>query len=45
MAASIMMAPVGSMPKVRGSRIDRPAAGPKPGMMPMIMPIIAPAIR
>ena len=36
---------LGRMPKVTGSRIARPAEGPKPGITPTIMPTIAPARR
>jgi hypothetical protein len=45
MAASIMIAPIGSMPNVTGSRIASPAEGPKPGITPTIMPTIAPMSR
>ena len=33
-----MMADVGDMPKVRGSRIAMPLAPPRPGKTPMITP-------
>jgi hypothetical protein len=39
MAASMMMAPVGSMLKVSGSRITMPPAEPMPGRTPTRVPI------
>ena len=43
MAASMMMAPVGSRWKVSGMSKAVPAAGPSPGRMPTIVPKREPA--
>jgi hypothetical protein len=42
MAASMMIAPMGSRLKVTGMRIAVPAAGPSPGRTPMRVPRMQP---